>query len=137
MNQAFRHLDRRGAGAIYASEALRALRGEVNARRAHAIDEVFDHLLYDTEHGNRNSENDGETLEPSAIAQLFRAEAHPDVTLGAKEPRAFFSEFLEAFEGEGSLHLCFLEPLLSLLNHYFLQMAGRIMLDGCILLALR
>lgn len=102
MKQAFRHLDRRGVGMIRASDALRAVRGEVNTRRAQAIDEAFDTLLYDTENV-AGSGNDGETLDPAVVARRFHADVHPNVVSGTKEPREVLSEFLEAFEGEATL----------------------------------
>lgn len=100
MAQAFRHLDRRGVQAIRAADALRAVRGEINKRRAEAINRAFDSLLYDAERSNRDSSEDDETLHPSTVAQLFNAEAHPDVVAGMREAREVSSEFLEAFDGE-------------------------------------
>lgn len=103
MTQAFRYLDRRGVGKIQVADALRAVRGEANARRARAIDDVFDSLLF--EHGDGDGGGGGggrntETLEPSVVARLFRAEAHPDVASGARAPGEVMSEFLEAFQGK-------------------------------------
>lgn len=86
--------------AIYPSHALRAVRGEINKRRADAINEAFDYLLYNVDSINRESTDDDETLEPARVAQLFNAEAHPDVVAGMREPPEVLSEFLEAFDGE-------------------------------------
>lgn len=97
MNQAFRHLDRRGTGTVLVADALRAVRGEVNARRARAIDDAFDSLLFG--HGDDGGHN-SETLDPTTVAKLFRAEAHPDVVSGARAQGEVLSEFLEAFEGK-------------------------------------
>lgn len=97
MTEAFRHLDRRGMGKIPLVDALRAVRGEVNAHRARAIDDVFDSLLFG--HGDECGHN-SETLEPTTVAKLFRAEAHPDVVSGARAQGEVLSEFLEAFEGK-------------------------------------
>ncbi len=99
MTQAFRHLDRRGVGKIQVADALRAVRGEANARRARAIDDVFDSLLFEHNDGGGGGRNT-ETLEPSAVARLFRAEAHPDVASGARAQGEVMSEFLEAFQGK-------------------------------------
>lgn len=99
MTQAFRHLDRRGAGMIHASDALRAVRGEVNKRRGHAVDEAFDALLFKV--GNDvDGAKDCQTLEPEAVAQFFCAEAHPDVVSGARGQGDVLSEFLDSFEGK-------------------------------------
>lgn len=100
MTQAFRHLDRRGIGTVSVVDALRAVRGEVNARRARAIDDAFDSLLF--KHGDDGGQN-SETLEPTTVAKLFRAEAHPDVVSGARARGEVSSEFLEAFEGKHAL----------------------------------
>lgn len=97
MTQAFRHLDRRGIGKVPVVDALRAVRGEVSTRRARAIDDAFDSVLF--EHGDGGGQN-GETLEPTTVAKLFRAEAHPDVVSGARSQGEVWSEFLEAFEGK-------------------------------------
>lgn len=97
MTQAFRHLDRRGIGKVPVADALRAVRGEVNARRARAIDDVFDSLLFG--HGDGGGQN-SETLEPTTVAKLFRADAHPDVVSGARAQGEVLSEFLDAFEGK-------------------------------------
>ena len=102
MTQAFRHLDRRGVGKILVVDALRAVRGEVNARRARAIDAAFDSLLF--KHGDDGHNSD--TLKPATIAKLFRVEAHPDVVSGARAQGEVLSEFLEAFEGKSSNGRC-------------------------------
>lgn len=101
MTQAFRHLDRRGVGVIHVADALRAVRGEVNKRRKHAVDEAFDSLLFEVG-ADDDSGKDSQGLHPATVAQLFRAEAHPDVVSGARRKDAILSEFLEAFEGECS-----------------------------------
>jgi len=101
MTQAFRYLDRRGVGKIQVADALRAVRGEASARRARAIDDVFDSLLF--EHDDGGGGRNSETLEPSTIARLFRAEAHPDVVSGARTQGGVMSEFLQAFEGKCKL----------------------------------
>lgn len=100
MTQAFRHLDRRGVRAIGAAHALRAVRGEINARRADAINEAFDYLLHDTCSVDLGNTDDEETLEPARVAQLFNAEAHPHVVAGVRKSRDVLSEFLGAFDGE-------------------------------------
>lgn len=102
MNQAFRHLDRRGMGKIPVADALRAVRGVINKRRQLAADEVFDSLLFSDGGGGgggNGNDNDCQTLEPAVLAQLYRAEAHPDVVSGARTQQEVFKEFLEAFEG--------------------------------------
>lgn len=104
MNQAFRHLDRRGVGQIPVADALRAVRGVINKRRELAANEVFDSLLFGDGGGGGGGGGDGndnecQTLEPAVLAQLYRAEAHPDVVSGAKTQQEVFKEFLEAFEG--------------------------------------
>lgn len=98
--QAFRHLDRRGTGKVHMADALRAVRGEVNERRAHAIDDAFDSLLYGLDDGGGCVERNSETLEPSVVAKLFRVEAHPEVVSGARAQGDVLSEFLKAFEGK-------------------------------------
>lgn len=106
MNQAFRHLDRRGVGKIPVSDALRAVRGVINKRRQLAADEAFDSLLFGDgggsdggSGGGNGNGSDCQTLEPAVLAQLYRAEAHPDVVSGARTQQEVFQEFLEAFEG--------------------------------------
>lgn len=104
MNQAFRHIDRRGVGHIPVADALRAVRGAINKRRELAANEVFDSLLFGDGGGGGGGGGDGndnecQTLEPAVLAQLYRAEAHPDVVSGAKTQQEVFKEFLEAFEG--------------------------------------
>lgn len=100
MSQAFRYLDRRGVGRIHVADALRAVRGEASARRARAIDDVFDSLLFEHDDGGGGGGRNTETLEPSTVARLFCAEAHPDVISGARAQGEVMSEFLEAFEGK-------------------------------------
>lgn len=101
MSQAFRHLDRRGAGKVRVADALRAVRGAINKRRELAADEVFHSLLFGDGGGGGGggNGNDCQTLEPAVLAQLYRAEAHPDVVSGARAQQEVFKEFLEAFEG--------------------------------------
>lgn len=99
MTQAFRHLDRRGVGKVHVADALRAVRGEVDARRAHAIDDAFDSLLCGLDDGGGCGGQNSETLEPATVAKLFRVEAHPDVVSGARAQGDVLSEFLKAFEG--------------------------------------
>ncbi|CAM9751248.1 unnamed protein product, partial [Hapterophycus canaliculatus] len=103
MVQAFRHLDRRGVGKVNVADALRAVRGEINTRRADAIDEAFDALLFRGHDGSGDGGKDNQTLEPSTVAKLFRAEQHPDVLSGARAQGEVSSEFLEAFDGGGEI----------------------------------
>lgn len=105
MNQAFRHLDRRGEGKINVADALRAVRGVMNKCRVLVADEVFDSLLFrDGGGGGDGNGNDCQTLEPAVLAQLYRAEAHPDVVSGARGQQEVFKEFLEAFEGKSPVY---------------------------------
>ncbi|CAM9395475.1 unnamed protein product [Scytosiphon promiscuus] len=103
MSQASRHLDRRGVGHVSVVDALRAVRGEVNTRRADVIDDTFDALLFRSDHESGRSGQDSQTLEPSAISKLFRAEEHPDVVSGARSQGEVSSEFLESFDGGGEI----------------------------------
>lgn len=99
MTQAFRHLDRRGTGKAYVADVLRAVRGQINERRANVIDDTFDSLLRVLDDGGDCREQNRLTLEPASVAKLFRAEAHPDVVSGARAREDVLSEFLNAFEG--------------------------------------
>lgn len=100
MTQAFRHLDRRGVGKVHVGDAMRAVRGEVNERRANAIDDAFDSLLCGLDNGGSCAKQNNKTLEPATVAKLFRVEAHPDVVSGARARGDVLSEFLKAFEGK-------------------------------------
>lgn len=78
---------------IYPVDALRVVLGELSEHRKARIDDTFDSLLLEA------GASVDSTLDSTAVMTRFRAEAHPDVVSGMKNPQEVLADLMEAFEG--------------------------------------